>query len=205
MTPNPVTLMGVSFGGMMAIEMAKWIPVAKVIIISSVKSRKELPAGTKLAAAIGLYRLVPSRQTSWMRSIGNHFLGAGTEEEIRLSNEFMEKVDPVYLHWAIRQVMRWKNEWQPPVLYHIHGTKDRTFPFHRVCCDPYRVEGGGHFMVLNRAKEMNSILADIALNPCNISGMQATYGRQLPPRGGQEAAWTCCSAAMSHLACQPGF
>jgi pimeloyl-ACP methyl ester carboxylesterase len=80
---GPLILMGVSFGGMMAIEMAKHISVAKVILISSVKSRRELPAGIKLAAALGLYRLIPSRQAAWMRSIGNYFLGA-EEEEIRL-------------------------------------------------------------------------------------------------------------------------
>jgi pimeloyl-ACP methyl ester carboxylesterase len=154
---GPPVLMGVSFGGMMAIEMAKYIPGAKVILISSVASRKELPAGTKLAAALGLYRLIPARPGAWMRSISNYFLGAEGEEEFRLSNEFIENVDPVYLRWAIKQIIRWKNEWQPPVLYHIHGSKDRTFPLNRVAAT-HVVKGGGHFMVMNRAEEVNALL-----------------------------------------------
>jgi pimeloyl-ACP methyl ester carboxylesterase len=160
LTEGPVILMGVSFGGMMAIEMAKHIPVTKVILISSVRSRKELPVGTKLAAALGLYRLIPARPMAWMRSISNYFLGAEGEDEFRLSNEFIENVDPVYLRWAIKEIIRWKNEWQPPVLYHIHGSKDRTFPLNRVAAT-HVVEGGGHFMVMNRAKEVSQILQDI--------------------------------------------
>ena len=39
---HPV-LMGVSFGGMMAIELAKIFPVDKVVLISSIKSANELP------------------------------------------------------------------------------------------------------------------------------------------------------------------
>lgn len=157
---DPPVLMGVSFGGMMAIEMAKYIPGAKVILISSIKSRKELPAGTWLAAMIGLYRLIPAKPPAWMRSISNYFLGAEGEEEFRLSNEFIEDVDPVYLRWAIKQIVCWKNEWQPPVLYHIHGSKDRTFPLNRVEAT-HVVKGGGHFMVMNRANELNAILGGI--------------------------------------------
>ncbi len=159
-TAGPLILMGVSFGGMMAIEMAKQIPVAKVILISSVKSRRELPAGIKLAAALGLYRLIPSKQAAWMRSIGNYFLGAEREEEICLSNEFIERVNPVYLRWAIKVIGRWRNEWSPPELYHIHGSRDRTFPLNRVVAT-HVIEGGGHFMVMNRAKEVSRILGDI--------------------------------------------
>jgi len=152
--------MGVSFGGMMAIEMAKFMPGAKVILISSVKSRKELPIGTKLAGVLGLYRLIPSRPWPWIYSISNYFLGAEGKEETRLSNEFSEHVDRVYLRWAVKQIVCWKNKWQPRVLYHIHGSKDKTFPLNRVAATDV-VEGGGHFMVMNRADEMNAILGRI--------------------------------------------
>jgi pimeloyl-ACP methyl ester carboxylesterase len=170
-----VVLMGVSFGGMMAIEMAKQIPGAAVILISSVKSRKELPWSTRLAGRLGLYSLIPTRPGtySFMRPMRNYFLGVGTREEASLSNEFSENVDPVYLRWAVRQIVCWKNEWQPPVLYHIHGSKDRAFPIGRIAAT-HVVEGGGHFMVMNRAKEISGILAGIL---SNIFGRPATNDR----------------------------
>src|SRR4051794_35905388 len=39
---SPVVI-GLSFGGMIAIEMAKQIPIEKLILISSVKTRNEIP------------------------------------------------------------------------------------------------------------------------------------------------------------------
>src|SRR5258707_139416 len=46
--PSPV-LLGVSFGGMVAIEIAKQLPVKKTIIISSVKTLKEIPSWMRIA------------------------------------------------------------------------------------------------------------------------------------------------------------
>ena len=44
---NPV-LIGVSFGGILVQEMAKFLEVSKVIIISSVKSNLEFPTNFKM-------------------------------------------------------------------------------------------------------------------------------------------------------------
>jgi len=57
-TENPI-LMGLSFGGMMCIEIAKQIPVSKVIIISSIKSSLELPTWMKTVAWLKLNKILP--------------------------------------------------------------------------------------------------------------------------------------------------
>jgi pimeloyl-ACP methyl ester carboxylesterase len=164
-TGGPV-FMGVSFGGIMAIELAKLYPAARVVLVSSVKSRKELPPWMKWVGALGLYRLVPrrpgsvSRSNAWIREIGSDFLGAETEEEKRLSNEYRQKVDPVYLYWAVKQIVQWRNHWRPQALHHIHGSKDKTFPIKGITAT-HVIPGGGHFMVMNRAEEMSRILAAI--------------------------------------------
>lgn len=152
-------LMGVSFGGMMALEMAKIFPTAKVILISSVKSRKELPGWMKWSGRLGLNRLLPGKPPRWS-SLESEFLGTETEEETHLVREFMKTADPVYLRWALGQVINWRNEWQPPSWYHIHGTNDRTFPLKNIRAT-HVVSGGGHFMVMNRAKEISAILESI--------------------------------------------
>jgi pimeloyl-ACP methyl ester carboxylesterase len=166
--PRDPIFVGVSFGGIMAIELAKLYPAARVVLVSSVKSRKELPAWMRWVGVLGLYRLVPSRPGSvsrsnaWLREIGSDFLGAETEEEIRLSNEYRQKVDPVYLYWAVKQIVQWKNRWRPKALHHIHGSKDKTFPIKGITAT-HVISGGGHFMVMNRAEEMSRILASILL------------------------------------------
>ena len=58
--PNPV-LVGVSFGGVMVQEMTKLIPTRKTIIISSVKSKVELPKRLRLARATKAYKLFPTK------------------------------------------------------------------------------------------------------------------------------------------------
>jgi len=48
--PDPV-LIGLSFGGIMCTEIAKQIPVEKIIIISSIKHSGELPFWMKVTAS----------------------------------------------------------------------------------------------------------------------------------------------------------
>ncbi len=55
---NPV-LIGLSFGGMMCIEIAKIINTDKIIIISSVKSFHEMPWWMRLAGKLKLYKIFP--------------------------------------------------------------------------------------------------------------------------------------------------
>ncbi|HEX3933463.1 MAG TPA: hypothetical protein VHW43_02210, partial [Puia sp.] len=52
-------LLGVSFGGMMAIEIAKWRPAAKVIIVSSIRHRRQLPFPIKMTGYLGLGKWTP--------------------------------------------------------------------------------------------------------------------------------------------------
>ena len=62
---NPV-LLGVSFGGILVQEMAKYISVHQIIIISSVKSRIELSFPMKMAKKTNAHKLLP---TQWINNI----------------------------------------------------------------------------------------------------------------------------------------
>ncbi len=54
-------LLGVSFGGVLVQEMAKHIQLKKLIIVSSVKSKQELPRRMKLSRKLKLYNILPTR------------------------------------------------------------------------------------------------------------------------------------------------
>ena len=54
-----IVLLGVCFGGIIVQEIAKIISVHKVIIISSVKTSKELPFLMQLGNNIGAHRFFP--------------------------------------------------------------------------------------------------------------------------------------------------
>jgi pimeloyl-ACP methyl ester carboxylesterase len=157
--PDPI-LMGLSFGGMMCIEIAKCIPVHKVVLVSSIKSVNELPRWMRLVGRVGLDRVVPLRSFKLLEPIQNRKLGVTNEAERRMAIEYRRHADRSYINWAVNQVLNWKNDWQPSALYHIHGTQDRMFPIKRVKAS-YVVQGGGHFMILNKSEEINGYLRTV--------------------------------------------
>jgi pimeloyl-ACP methyl ester carboxylesterase len=156
---NPV-LMGVSFGGMMAIEIAKQKQTKKIILISSVKSQKELPPWMRFCGKLNLNLLMPARSPKWFSPIADNYLGVANADEKLLAKNFRKAVSPVYLHWAVDKVIKWQNVIQPTTIYHIHGTLDKTFPIKNIQ-PTHIIKNGGHFMVMNKADEISAIIESI--------------------------------------------
>lgn len=159
-------LIGVSFGGMMSIEIAKVLGIHTVVLISSVSNRLQLPGWMRFFGKINADALLSRksffsfRPTKILEPLENYFLGASTEEEKKLAHEYRANVDPVYLKWSIHQVLHWTNEWQPPALYHIHGDKDRIFPYSLVT-PTHTIPSAGHFLVYQDAERVSAILREI--------------------------------------------
>jgi pimeloyl-ACP methyl ester carboxylesterase len=160
-------LLGVSFGGMMAIEIAKDIPAATVILVSSIRGRSQLPLGMKLGSLLHIDRLSPAgtiKRGAILNRFENYMLGVESEEEAALCLEYRRHIDRGYLNWAIRTILHWQNEWRPPDFYHIHGARDRIFPLRMA--EPTHVIGdGGHLMIYNRAEEISRLLKGILAGP----------------------------------------
>src|SRR5882757_2512216 len=74
-------LLGVSFGGMMGIEIAKQIPLKQLIIVSSIKSVSELPRWMKTAGTLKLDKIVPVSLHKYTERIGNARLGVSNNAE----------------------------------------------------------------------------------------------------------------------------
>lgn len=154
--PNPVML-GLSFGGIMSIEIARLIPVEKVILLSSVKHRGELPPWYNRLARLLLRRLPDRILFSQRHYIVRLFMQTRTEEESQLLNDYLAQKNYSYTRWAMNTILRWQNEWVPDACVHIHGSHDRPFPL-RYVHPTYTINKGGHFMVMNRALEISRIL-----------------------------------------------
>ncbi|MCC6287914.1 MAG: alpha/beta hydrolase [Chitinophagaceae bacterium] len=161
-----ITLIGVSFGGIMAIEITRIIPVEKLILISSIEMHSQLPAWMKLCGKLRLYRLIPTGVLHYIRPlklfepIENYFLGSYTPDQKTLAREYRKNVNPHYLKWSIRQILHWKNERVPENFYHIHGMADRIFPISKLKPTHY-IEGGRHFMLYHKPEEVSEVLKEI--------------------------------------------
>jgi esterase/lipase len=155
-------LIGVSFGGILVQEMAQFLEPRKVIIISSVKSNKELPSRMKIAKTTKAYKLIPTSLLSNVDALTKYAFGTMVKERIKLYKKYLTMSDKVYLDWAIEQVVCWERAVVDDNVIHIHGDNDSVFPFQNIknCIN---VKSGTHIMIVNRYKWFNENLPDIIL------------------------------------------
>ncbi len=155
-TTNPI-LIGLSFGGMVAIEIGKIIETEKIILISSIKARSELPYYFKISAYLRLHQLIPSSLMKQPNSFLYWMFGAHDKEEKELLSLILQDTNPRFLKWAIDKIIKWDNKTAFSNLSHIHGTADRIMP-HRFVKSNLPVKDGGHFMTITKANEVSTIL-----------------------------------------------
>jgi pimeloyl-ACP methyl ester carboxylesterase len=154
---DSAVLLGVSFGGMMGIEIAKLMPLHKLFIVSSVKSSGEMPRWMKAAGTLRLDKILPTRLHKYTEKIDNARLGVSTKEEKDMVRAYRKNADLVFVDWAISQILNWKNNWQPDHIIHIHGDKDRIFPVKKIQPDCI-IRDGTHMMIYNRAGEISEYI-----------------------------------------------
>lgn len=156
-TREKPTLIGVSFGGIMAIEVAKQLETEKVILISSAKTTREIPFYYRLAGKIRMHKLLSTRVLKSSNVLTNYFFGTNSKFEKQLLKQILIDTDPIFLKWAIDKIVLWKNHTHIKKMFHIHGTSDRILPIRFVKCD-VKIQNGGHLMTLNKSDDLNKIL-----------------------------------------------
>lgn len=164
---NPI-LIGVSFGGILVQEMASFIAVRKVIIISSVKSNLELPKRMAIAKSTKAYKLLPISLVQNIESLAKFSFGKKVNDRLRLYNKFLSVRDKRYLDWAIEQVVLWDRTTIDQDVIHIHGDADAVFPIKNIA-DCIVVKGGTHVLILMKSKWLNENLPKIILGEYSMT------------------------------------
>jgi pimeloyl-ACP methyl ester carboxylesterase len=162
-TANPI-LIGVSFGGMLAVEMAQQIKCRQVILLSSAKNSHEIPRLYRFFGQIQLHKLLPVALLKWANPLTYWLFGMQTPAEKALLKAILHDTDPVFLKWAIHAIVSWKQKKSPAGILHIHGDRDRILLLQHPSGVDDVVPGGGHLMVLNKSDIINTLL-DKALPP----------------------------------------
>lgn len=155
-------LIGVSFGGILVQEMAQFLKLRKVIIISSVKCNLELPKRMKIAKATKAYKLLPTGLLGNVEFLAKYASGDVMKQRLKLYEQFMHLREKDYLDWAIEQVVCWERTKIDPNVIHIHGDADEVFPS-KYIKNFVNVKGGTHIMILNRFRWFNENLPKIIL------------------------------------------
>lgn len=158
---DPV-LIGVSFGGVVVQEMARFMQVKRVIIISSVKSEKELPRRMRVARCTGIFKILPTSLANHIDAFERIAFSDFMRKRLKLYKKYMSITDTRYLDWAIEKMVCWDQAEPMPGVVHIHGDKDLIFPYKYIqgCIT---VPGGTHIMIINRFRWFNEHLEEIIL------------------------------------------
>ncbi len=160
---EPCALVGVSFGGIIALEIAQLRPLAQVILVSSVAQPTQLPQLVRLARTTGLHRLLPFWAAGLMQGLMSWLFGVKTPAHRQLLRQILRDTDPFFARWAVQQLVRWPGVARVSS-QRIHGSHDRLLPL--LGPVDYVVEGGGHLMILTHASEVGAVLAQYLLGAC---------------------------------------
>ncbi len=150
-------LVGLSFGGMIATEIAKKLKPIHTFLISSAPTFKQIPWYFKMMGKFRLQKMITISLIKQARFILPTLLGGKTHEEKFLLKKLILESDPAFMKWALNSILEWKNTDRPKNLTHIHGTKDITLPA-RYCQPDVIIQDGGHFMVYANAEIISAHL-----------------------------------------------
>jgi pimeloyl-ACP methyl ester carboxylesterase len=161
-------LIGHSFGGMMAQEIAAQFDIEKVILLGSVKSRDEVPSSFKMVAPLGVHRLF-SREIS-IKTI--RYWGAShgfeTKEDQALFKSMVGGHSNNFLRWALKALSSWQRTTLSAntSLAQVHGTNDKTFPFSRINKLTISIQDGSHIFVYKKPEMTSAIIRELlSINP----------------------------------------
>jgi surfactin synthase thioesterase subunit len=155
------SLIGVSLGGMLTVEVAKQVKLKHAIIISSIKAGSEAPWYFAFFRAVPLYKIISGRAVQKLgpviRPMFGYFAG---DKEIAVFYSMLKNSDPVFLTWAMGAALHWNGEPAPCKIHHLLGDADLIFNVSRVK-DAIIIPKGDHMMVYTRANEISPIISNI--------------------------------------------
>ena len=155
------TLIGLSFGGLVAQEIANQLGMELVILISSFRDKRDLKPIFENLLKMGAYKLIPSVKLNSLNSFVRGMFNSQSEESKKVLNEMLNKTDIELTKWSIQKIDESDNtSGGRTKIYNIIGDSDKLVKNWEVE-NTYEIVGGGHFMVFENAFEITGILKSI--------------------------------------------
>lgn len=164
-TTKPFNIVGCSMGGIMVMELLNHINPEKVILISSVKNRAEMPWKLRQLKQSRLHKLLSGNLFIKGIEIGSRFLpeiakSSGLRKQVI---EMAHNNTPDFLNWCVHAIVNWEGKsTNRNNLFHIHGDKDRMFPIKPIK-EKHIIKNGTHNMLLTQS----AVITDLLLNTLN--------------------------------------
>ncbi|MBV7441892.1 alpha/beta hydrolase [Weeksellaceae bacterium TAE3-ERU29] len=146
-------LLGVSFGGLVATEIAKITQPKFTILISSIETRNELNGFLRLVGKTKLLKIIPKQWLNPPKAFAHFMFGAKNKS---LLNEILDDTDLEFAKWAVNELVNWKNECSIKNIIKIGGSNDKLLsPKGR---NTIIIDKGEHFMIVDKAQEISNII-----------------------------------------------
>ena len=145
-------ILGVSFGGIIAIEISKLIKPKKLILISSVETSRQLPQTHISLGKTQILNLIPNQLIKPPKPLLSFLFGAKNKQ---LLKQIINDTEPEFIRWALNAIIYWSNAKTPIETIRIHGTKDKLIPLKG---EAIEIKDGGHFMIVDKAKEISKLI-----------------------------------------------
>jgi pimeloyl-ACP methyl ester carboxylesterase len=153
----PYCLLGVSFGGMIASELAKVLKPSCTILISSALSSREVSPLLRLPGKTGLHKFIPFALYKRPNFLVYRLFGLKTSSEKRLFKIILKETETAFMKWAMSAIVRWSPVEHAEGIIRIHGEDDRIIPLKGQDITN-RIPKATHFCILQQAEKVSKLI-----------------------------------------------
>ncbi|BDD10271.1 hypothetical protein FUAX_27030 [Fulvitalea axinellae] len=153
-TDEEFGIIGVSFGGLIAVEISKNLNPKLTISISSIETDQELPLLYRAIGKLGIAYILPKIFFTPPKSLSRFLFGTKNTETLY---PILEDTDPAFAKWAVTQLLGWENKERIAGSLKICGDKDFLLLSPKRT-DIITIKGGGHFMIVDKAEEISAVI-----------------------------------------------
>lgn len=152
---NTFSIMGMSLGGILAIEISRIKKVESLFLISTVKNKSEVPSIFKYMDLLPTKNKTTSKLAIDASVAFKPYYGKSDTAGNKLFDSMIRSASVELLAWGVQQVSNWsyKEELNRP-FYHLHGTADLIFPLKNIN-KAETVKGATHYMLYNNAEDIS--------------------------------------------------
>lgn len=152
------SIIGVSLGGMLAVEMFEFLHPEKVIIISSAENRFELPFRYRFMKTVPLNKIFGGNFLRKTAPFAQQIVEPDSKNERAICKAMLKSKNKRFMKYSVNMIINWVRTSNNTEIIHIHGDNDHTIPLRNIKHPDYIVKGGSHMMTLTKGELIKSIV-----------------------------------------------
>ena len=152
------SIIGVSLGGMLAVEMSEFLHPEEVIIISSAENRSELPFRYRFMKKVPLNKLFGGNFLRTVAPLAQIIVEPDSKNERKTCKAMLKNKNKIFMKRSVNMIVNWERKSNNTDIIHIHGDNDHTIPIRNIKNPDFIVKNGSHMMTLTKGKVLKELV-----------------------------------------------